>query len=91
MALEAVDQQDLQLARRVVTAKAELVELEWQYRATHYSRLSRALPESVETSQIHLELMDYLRRIDSYVESIAQSVIAGNGQKTPDSTQEVST
>lgn len=88
-AVAAVDRQEVALARQVVATKAELVELEWQYRKTHYDRLSRALQESVETSQIHLELMDYLRRIDSYVESIAKSVIAGNGPAT-ETTEEVS-
>ena len=74
-AVQAFDQADQALAQSVVTAKAELVELEWTYRKTHYSRLSRALPETLETSQIHLELIDYLRRIDSYVESIARNVL----------------
>jgi phosphate:Na+ symporter len=74
-AVQAFDQVDRTLAQSVVTTKAELVELEWTYRKTHYSRLSRALPETLETSQIHLELIDYLRRIDSYVESIARNVL----------------
>jgi len=74
-AITAFDQEDCDLARSVIQTKADLVELEWDYRKTHYSRLSRALPESLETSQIHLELVDFLRRIDSYVESIARTVV----------------
>jgi len=73
-ALEAVDQEDAELAHQVMQTKAQLVDLEWQYRKMHYSRLSQARPESIETSHIHLELIDQLRRIDSYIESIARTI-----------------
>ena len=73
-ALEAVDQGDAELARQVMQTKAQLVDLEWQYRKAHYSRLSQARAESLETSHIHLELIDQLRRIDSYIESIARTI-----------------
>ena len=88
MAVAAFDQGDAQLARGVVELKAELVELEWAYRKTHYGRLSRALPESVETSQIHLELVDYLRRVDSYTESIARTVLDDPATAPPGRTAE---
>jgi phosphate:Na+ symporter len=73
-ALEAVDQEDAELARQVMQTKAQLVDLEWQYRKAHYNRLSQARAESLETSHIHLELIDQLRRIDSYIESIARTI-----------------
>lgn len=73
-ALEAVDQGDAELARQVMQTKAQLVDLEWQYRKAHYNRLSQARVESLETSHIHLELIDQLRRIDSYIESIARTI-----------------
>lgn len=73
-ALEAVDQEDAELARQVMQTKAQLVDLEWQYRKAHYNRLSQARVESLETSHIHLELIDQLRRIDSYIESIARTI-----------------
>ncbi len=79
-AIDAFDREDADLAHAVIQTKADLVELEWNYRKTHYNRLSRGLSESIESSQIHLELVDLLRRIDSHIESIARTVIEGAGQ-----------
>ena len=75
LAIRAFDQEDVELAREVVRIKAELVDMEWTYRRRHYERLSRALPETIESSQIHLDLADYLRRINSYAEAIARSLL----------------
>ena len=70
-AIKAFTDDDVALAQSVATTKPELVQLEHIYRRTHYDRLSRGLRESVNSSQIHLDLIDYLRRINSYSESIA--------------------
>lgn len=73
-AVKAFAADDVTLARVVMTAKPELVQLEQVYRRTHFDRLGRGLQESVESSRIHLDLIDYLRRINSYAESIASTV-----------------
>ena len=80
-AIHAFDQGDAALAQTVLKTKSDLVDLEWAYRKTHYGRLSSALPESLESSQIHLELVDSLRRVDSYVESIARAVLEEAGKQ----------
>ena len=80
-AVQAFDQGDAALAQTVLKTKGDLVDLEWAYRKTHYGRLSSALPESLESSQIHLELVDSLRRVDSYVESIARAVLEEAGKQ----------
>ena len=59
----------------MLKGKAELAALARQYRTTHYRRLSDALPASMESSQIHLDLVDGLRRVESYIESIALAVL----------------
>jgi phosphate:Na+ symporter len=74
-AIQAFDNEDIPLAHAVTTAKPELVQLEQVYRRTHYDRLSRELQASIESSQIHLDLIDYLRRVNSYAESIARTVL----------------
>ena len=73
-AIKAFADEDVALAQMVTTTKPELVQLERVYRRTHYDRLSRALQESIDSSEIHLDLIDYLRRINSYAESIASTV-----------------
>ena len=75
LAMEAFQRTDLEKAQGVVEIKAELVELEQAYRMSHYRRMSSEKREGEGSSQIHLDLIDYLRRIDSYAESIARTVL----------------
>ena len=75
-AVQAFADDDADAAHVVATSKPELVQLEHVYRRTHFERLSQGMQESVESSRIHLDLIDYLRRINSYAESIASSVLS---------------
>ena len=75
LAMEAFQRTDLEKAQGVVEIKAEMVELEQAYRMSHYRRMSSERREGEGSSQIHLDLIDYLRRIDSYAESIARTVL----------------
>ena len=75
-AVQAFADDDADAAHGVATSKPELVQLEHGYRRTHFERLSQGMQESVESSRIHLDLIDYLRRINSYAESIASSVLS---------------
>jgi len=75
-AVQAFADDDADAAHVVATTKPELVQLEHVYRRTHFDRLGQGLQASVESSRIHLDLIDYLRRINSYAESIASSVLA---------------
>ena len=74
-AIEAFENDDAALAQAVTEMKPELNRLEYVYRQTHYERLSRELKPSIDSSKIHLDLVDSLRRINSYAESIARTVV----------------
>ena len=76
-AIQAFEENDTERAREVVRAKPGLVRQHRIYRATHYDRLREGRQESVESSEIHLDLVDYLRRIYSYSESIALTMLEG--------------
>lgn len=71
-AIEAFENDDTALAQTVRVSKSELDQLERTYRQTHYNRLNREVQASVDSSHIHLDLVDYLRRINAYAESIAR-------------------
>ena len=77
VAVRAFDENDAEMARVVVRAKPGLVQLQRASRLTHYERLRQNRQESVESSEIHLDLIDYLRRIFSYVESISLAMLGG--------------
>ena len=74
-AIEAFENDDAALAQAVTEIKPELNQLEYVYRQTHYERLSRELKPSINSSKIHLDLVDNLRRINSYAESIARTIV----------------
>ena len=46
-------------------------------RRTHFERLKENVPGTVETSQIHLELVDSLKRISSNATNIARIFLEG--------------
>ncbi len=71
-AIEAFENDNTALAQTVRASKPELDQLERTYRQTHYNRLNREVQASVDSSHIHLDLVDYLRRINAYAESIAR-------------------
>ena len=74
----AFQENDAELAREVVRAKPALVGQQRTYRISHYERLQEDESEAASSSEIHLDLVDYLRRIYSYSESIAFTMLAGN-------------
>ena len=74
--IKAFSAQDQVAAQAVIDEKPNLVDLENVYRNTHYDRLRRKIPESETTSQLHLDLIDYLHRINSQSAAIAAQIIS---------------
>ena len=74
-AIKAFEENDTELAREVVRAKPGLVRQQRAYRSKHYDRLEEGKPESKASSEIHLDLIDYLRRIYAFSEAIAFTML----------------
>ncbi|MBP94442.1 NAD+ kinase [Candidatus Poribacteria bacterium] len=74
--IKAFSAQDQVAAQAVIDEKPNLVNLENVYRNTHYDRLRRNITESENTSQLHLDLIDYLHRINSQSAAIATQIIS---------------
>jgi phosphate:Na+ symporter len=66
--------QDAELARQVINEKATISQKERELRAAHIERLHEGLPESIETSAIHLDVLTNLVRINHHVISIAYPI-----------------
>ncbi|MFH1845247.1 MAG: Na/Pi cotransporter family protein [bacterium] len=75
-ALEVFREGSLEKAQRMTKKMASYIELEGEYRQAHFRRIRDAVKESVTSSEIHLELMDCLRRISSYSTNVARAIIA---------------
>lgn len=55
--------------------------MEQELRRTHFDRLLDELPATVESSQIHLELMELLKRISGHATNIASMQLESHGEK----------
>lgn len=66
---------DRQLAQQLLRHKEQLSTYENELRDRHFARLNAGLAESHETSAIHLDLLIYLKRINSSLSHVAYSVL----------------
>ena len=70
----AFTSQDLELAQKVIKAKGWVAQKERELRQAHIRRLHEGLPESIETSAIHLDVLTNLKRINSHITNIAYPI-----------------
>lgn len=73
--LIALKNGDKGLAQKVVDMKQEINEQESELRKKHIERLHLGLQESIETSGVHLDLIDQYKRINSHVASIGFTIV----------------
>ncbi len=64
-----------ELGRQVIEAKTAIGIKERELKQAHIARLYAGLPESIETSTIHLDILTNLKRIDHHVVSIAYPIV----------------
>jgi phosphate:Na+ symporter len=76
-AISAFATGDRALAHKVLEAKSEIRQMERHFRQNHIQRLHDGLPESIETSEIHLDILTNLKRINSHITSIAYPILEG--------------
>ena len=73
-AIESFNKNDLPSARKLIKG-AKIGNLERDLHRRHITRLHRGLPESLETSTIHLDAISNLKRINLHSTSIAYAVL----------------
>lgn len=66
---------DKELANKALENKPLISQLERTLREAHIERLKKGLKESIETSEIHLDILTNLKRIDSHIAAIAHAVL----------------
>ncbi len=67
--------QDPELAQKVIQAKGWVAKKERELKQAHIHRLHEGLPESIETSAIHLDVLTNLKRINSHITNIAYPIV----------------
>ncbi len=82
LAITAFSTGDEELARKVLRHRDYLITIETQLKQKHIGRLHQGLPETLDTSSIHLDVFSYLRRVNNLVSNLAESVMANKrGQR----------
>ena len=71
---------DVELARRLLVQKREIIALERESAERHMERLREGRPESIETSALHMDILRDLKRIHSHVVAVAYPVLERAGE-----------
>jgi phosphate:Na+ symporter len=74
-AIAAFAASDRGLAQEVLDQRPVMRQRERDLRASHLERLRSGLAESIETSEIHLDILTNLKRISSHVSALAISIL----------------
>jgi phosphate:Na+ symporter len=74
---------DLKSAQRLLATKLEFRRLEQRYADTHLSRLAGQSVQSIETSSLHLDIINDFKRINSHICSIAYPILEQAGALQP--------
>lgn len=71
---------DLRLARQLVEDKAVIKNAEKEASVNHLMRLQKGVPETIATSDLHMDVIRDLRRINSLMTSIAYPILDDAGE-----------
>ncbi|MCK5541297.1 MAG: Na/Pi cotransporter family protein [Desulfobacterales bacterium] len=69
------------VAYSIMNKERKYLDLESKYRTTHLKRIISKKRESIETSEIHMELMDLMKQILLYSANIAQTYVGSIPEK----------
>ena len=72
--------EDPSLARILIDAKKTIREAEQATSSQHFDRLRKGLPETIATSSLHLDIIRDYRRINSYITTVAYSILETNAR-----------
>jgi len=71
---EAFSKLNLEMAQKVLNKDIKYQNLEAEYRKAHMKRVQKEKTKSVETHEVHMELMDMLKQINVYIGNIAKTI-----------------
>ncbi|HBR27899.1 MAG TPA: hypothetical protein DD789_00525 [Firmicutes bacterium] len=74
-ALQAFETSNKELATQVIKEHPKLLRFENQLRYNHFGRIRRGNEKTIATSAIHLDLIEYLLRIENHAINIAYVVL----------------
>ncbi len=75
LAISAFASNDPALARQVLERKMEISQTERKLRQAHIQRLHEGYQEVIDISEIHLDVLTNLKRIDSHITAVAYPIL----------------
>jgi len=75
LAISAFASNDPALAQQVLEHKLEISQTERKFRQAHIQRLHEGYRESIDTSEIHLDVLTNLKRINSHITAVAYPIL----------------
>jgi len=75
---EAFAEHNLKTASKIMAKESKYLDLETKYRLRHLERLHQERKESIETHEIHMEMMDLLKQINVYTANIAKIFLSSS-------------
>jgi len=88
-AIEVFKDVNLKDAKRMEKKYKKYRMMEMDLRRTHFDRLREDIPETVATSEIHLELIELLKRISSHATNIARIILEQRKEREEEATLKV--
>jgi phosphate:Na+ symporter len=71
---------NVEAARKLLREKADMRKAELEAADRHFERLREGRPESLETTSLHLDVLNDLKRIHSHICSVAYPVLQAAGE-----------
>lgn len=80
LAMRAFLSDEAELAKQLVETKSDIRDLEISSIKTHVERLRSGFEDSIQTSELHLDILRDLKRINSHLTSTAYPVLTASGE-----------
>lgn len=71
---------DKEMARKLLASKEIIRKAEIEGMGAHIDRLGDGVPETIATSALHLDIVRDLRRVNTYICTVAYSLLEENGE-----------
>lgn len=82
--MKAFDEEDAAAARAVLAEAEASWELQKELRRKHFRRLNAGVQPSIETTEIHMDLLNHLQRVNRHVYHVAQAILELAGVELPE-------
>jgi len=80
---EAFEERDPLKAKNIIAKEKKYLDMESQYRFRHLERICQKRKESLQTHEVHMELMDLLKQVNIYTGDMARTMFNIFEQESP--------